>query len=161
MALIHENLYRSNNLACIDFADYTKDLLQLLIPAYETANHVTFNIQAEGVWLSLDSAVPCGLIVNELVSNALKHAFPDGREGTVELSARADGNRIRLDIADDGVGIPAGKDTLNGDTLGMQLVHSLVGQLDGELTITSANGMRCEITFQDGTLSPDYLTDVR
>jgi two-component sensor histidine kinase len=159
MALIHERLYRSSDLARIDFAEYIQGLTRYLVPAYEPADHLTFTIQADGVWLSLDSAVQCGLIINELVSNALKHAFPNGRRGHVEVSATADRNQIRLVVADDGVGIPSGKDPLSGDTLGMQLVHSLVGQLGGELVQSGENGTRYEITFCDGARPPDYLTD--
>jgi PAS domain S-box-containing protein len=151
MALIHEKLYQSSDLSRIDFAEYIHGLVRYLIPAYEPANQVTFHIQAEEVRLSLNCAVPCGLIVNELVSNALKHAFPDGRPGTVKVSASGDGDQIRLIVADDGVGLPAGQDVLEGDTLGLQLVQSLVGQLEGSLTLSGEQGTRCEITFCDSS----------
>jgi PAS domain S-box-containing protein len=149
MALIHEKLYQSNMLSRIKFSEYIQGLTTYLIPAYEQTGHVTFHIEADDVWLSLDAAVPCGLIVNELISNALKYAFPDGKPGRIELSASAEGDLIKLVATDNGVGIPAGKDILDGNTLGLQLVHSLVGQLEGELHISGTHGTRFEITFRD------------
>jgi two-component sensor histidine kinase len=149
MALIHESLYRSSDLGRINFAEYVHGLIRNLKPAYEPADHITFNIRADDVWLSLDSAVPCGLIINELVTNALKHAFPDDRRGTVDLSASAEGNQISLVIADDGVGIPDREHILDGETLGVQLVDSLVGQLEGTLAWSGKNGARYEIKFCD------------
>jgi PAS domain S-box-containing protein len=154
MALIHEKLYQSSDLSRIDFAEYIHGLTRYLIPAYEAADHVTFRIQADEVQLSLDCAVPCGLIINELVTNALKHAFPDGRPGTVEVSACAEGDRLRLVVADDGVGLPAVEEVLKGDTLGIRLVHSLVSQLDGCLTLSGESGTRCEIVFCDSSPEP-------
>jgi two-component sensor histidine kinase len=150
MALIHEKLYQSSDLSSIDFAEYVRGLTQYLIRTYGSATkQVTFHVQAEDVWLSLNAAVPCGLIINELVSNAFEHAFPDDFLGTIELTASMVGDMVTLTIADNGVGIPAEEDILSGDTLGVQLVHSLVSQLDGDLTLHRENGTRFEITFCD------------
>ena len=100
------------------------------------------------VSLSLESAVPCGLIVNELVSNALKHAFSDGRQGTINISLRKDNdNQVSLTVADDGVGLPEGFDIRKSDSLGLRLVTMLVGQVRGELRTTNERGAKFEVVF--------------
>jgi two-component sensor histidine kinase len=147
MALIHESLYRSSDLARINFTDYVNGLLQFLIPAYETANHVTIHIQAEDIWLSLDTAVPCGLIINELISNALKHAFPDGVDGLIQVEMRRDGEGFTLSVKDNGIGFPEGIDYRNTTSLGLQLVGSLARQLDGMVELLDGVGTTVKITF--------------
>ncbi|RMF04869.1 MAG: GAF domain-containing protein, partial [Chloroflexi bacterium] len=142
MALIHEKLYQSTNLARIDFADYVKNLTRYLLRSYR-AGQGTINLEykLEPVEVGIDAAVPCGLIVNELFTNALKHAFPDGRGGKICIKlCNVDDEHIQLEISDSGVGIPDSVDVENSPSLGLLLVNSLVNQLNGSLTLNRANG---------------------
>ncbi len=149
MALIHEKLYQSANLAEVDFAAYLHNLVSFLSQSYrERANSVEIVVQAAALQLDLETAIPCGLIVNELVSNALKHAFPDGRAGviTVSLQPIAEG-QMCLEVLDDGVGIPTGAGRPDGSSLGLSLVRTLVDQIGGTLKITSKAGASFRICF--------------
>jgi PAS domain S-box-containing protein len=147
MALVHEKLYRSTNLARIDFSDYIRSLADLLFQSSAIKpDDVTFELTGSATFLSIEAAVPCGLILNELLSNALKHAFPENRRGIlqVQLLERADG-WIVMTVRDDGIGLPANLD-ING-TLGLQLVQGLVQQIDGTLAVTANGGAQFTITF--------------
>ncbi len=149
MALIHEQLYQSQDLARIDFADYLRDLSGYLFRAYSAdPEHIVLEVAAAAVSLDIDTAIPCGLIVNELVSNALEHAFPDGRAGEIHLvlSSGQDGKVVLL-VGDNGVGLPADLDVQETGTLGLQLVHSLVGQLDGTIEVDTRGGTAVKVTF--------------
>jgi PAS domain S-box-containing protein len=144
MAMIHELLYYSHVFGSVDLMDYCKTLADRLISAYK-AHDICLEIKGASFSLSLDHAIPCGLILNELVSNALKHAFPFGRPGRISIHiAAVDGDCI-LSVSDDGVGIPAGSPSC--ESLGMQLVSSLVEQLNGRLDITSPPGATFVVTF--------------
>jgi two-component sensor histidine kinase len=135
MALLHEVLYRSGNLARINFAVYTEDLCRHLLRAFgETAARVTLEQRIAHLGLPMEQSVPCGLIITELVSNALKHAFPPPRAGriVVSLEPEAD-NLLRLGVADDGVGLTHGLDLSRYDTLGLKLLSNLALQLGGKL----------------------------
>jgi two-component sensor histidine kinase len=151
MALIHENLYQSSDLALINFASYATGLLQFLIPAYDTENKVTFQVKAEEMWLNLEEAIPCGLIINELISNALKHAFPDRESGLIQVEMGQDGAWLHLSVKDDGVGFPKGIDFRNTGSLGLQLVNSLASQLDGTVELLNGMGTTFTITFPAGS----------
>ena len=103
---------------------------------------------AEPIWINIDQAIPAGLVLNELVSNSYKHAFPAGRTGSIRVAFTAEnGDRVRLSVADDGAGPPAGFDPAAGATLGLRLVHMLAAQLDATLTIRHARGFVCELVF--------------
>ena len=137
MALLHEVLYRSGNLARINFAAYVEDLCRQLLRSFgPTVARVKLETRIAPIGLPLEQAVPCGLIINELVSNALKHAFPDERSGriTVQLDP-AMGQVFVLRVSDDGVGLPPDLDPERTSTLGLQLVFNLTGQLHGHLTV--------------------------
>jgi PAS domain S-box-containing protein len=137
MALVHEKLYQSTNLARIDFADYIRSLGELLFRSSAiNPENVTLVVSGPETFLSIEVAVPCGLIVNELLSNALKHAFPENRRGEihVRLDERPD-EWTRVSIRDDGIGLPANFDVNRTGTLGLQLVHGLVQQIDGRIRI--------------------------
>jgi len=142
MALVHEKLYQSPDLARIDFADYLRELTENIFESFHSsARQIRFVLEAQDVTLGVDSAVPCGLIVNELVWNAYKHAFPGCRTGTVTVSLRRlDQSRVSLRVADDGCGIPTGLDLRQTESLGMQLVFTLVRQLSGTIDVTSRPG---------------------
>lgn len=147
MALIHEKLYRSQDLARVDFAEYIRNLASFLIRSYRS-RAVRLDLRAGDVFLSIDNAVPCGLIVNELISNALKHAFVDGREGEIRVILRqANDHQVQLIVGDNGVGLPTDVDYMNTGSLGLQLVDMLVQQLDGTLEIRNNVGAEFEITF--------------
>ena len=149
MALIHEKLYRSQDLVRIDFAEYIRNLATHLVRSYR-ANLGTVNLKvdANDVSLSVDAAVPCGLIINELVSNSLKHAFIDGREGEIRIELRSDrDHQLTLIVGDNGVGFPRDLDFRSTESLGMQLVNTLTNQLDGTVELHSNGGTEFKITF--------------
>lgn len=152
MALIHEHLYQSEHFAAVDLAAYLKRLCQRLLAAMVAAPPlIALQMELAAVRLSIDQAIPCGLIVNELVSNAVKHAFPNGRRGVVrvELERIGGGPGLLLRVADDGAGFPAGFDLKEVSTLGLQLVTTLARQLGGTLRLTHDNGAVFEIVFNE------------
>lgn len=149
MALIHEKLYQSSNLARVDFAGYLHNLVNSLSQTYQVnSDRVAIRIQCEKIELDIDTAIPCGLIVNELVSNSLKYAFPDGASGTIEVSCqRTPDQRYRLVVADNGTGLAYGDDLTKGTSLGLKLVTSLTQQIEGEMVVDGKKGARFEIHF--------------
>jgi PAS domain S-box-containing protein len=149
MSFIHENLYQKDQFSSIDFSDYIKNLSTNLLHSYQIySNLVEIKYNVSQVFLTLDQAIPCGLIVNELVSNALKHAFPNGNTGTIRIELKEENELVYLGIMDDGVGLPDTLDTKNTETLGLQLVWSLAEQLDAKLDIKSDSGTEYLITFE-------------
>ena len=133
----------------MDFAEYVRslaaDLFSLLAPE---SGRVQLDLDVGEVSLDLERAIPCGLVLNELVSNALEHAFPAGRRGTVRLSLRNEApGELRMTVGDDGVGLPAGLDCAHADSLGLQLVAALVGQLNGRLDVRRDGGTTFEVRF--------------
>lgn len=147
MALVHEKLYQSSDLARIDFAEYARGLLGYLWRAHgATAADIRLTLDLEPVSLPVVTAVPCGLILNELAGNALKHAFRGRSDGnvTVSLKAREHG-RIRLYVNDNGVGLPTGFDWRQARSMGLNLVRLLCGQLGADVAISSGDGTRIEI----------------
>jgi two-component sensor histidine kinase len=148
MALIHEKLYQSQNLAEINLADYIRHLAASMVRSYQGSVEVDLRLALETVALGVDQAVPCGLILNELITNALKYAFPEGRHGTlwIDLDGRTDG-KVRLRVADDGPGLPPHLDIRQTPSLGLQLVNSLVVQLQGTLEVARVDGTEFRIAF--------------
>ncbi len=143
MALIHEKLYGSQDLAQIDFAEYVRNLATFLFRSYQIyADTVKLDVVADApVRLTIDTAIPCGLIVNELISNALKHAFPQRRGGTIRVTlGKLDDGKLRLRVSDDGVGLAQTIDVAQTQSLGLQLVKTLVDQLGGTLDVTRNGG---------------------
>ena len=149
MALIHEKLYRSDDLAKVDYADYVQNLISYLRRTYMTnAQSVTILSDIEAVKLGVDLAVPCGLIINELVSNSLKHAFPDGGQGEITISFReVSPGEFTLKIKDNGIGFPENFDLQTSTSLGMQLVTTLAAQISGKLTIERSGGTLFTVSF--------------
>ncbi len=147
MALIHERLYQSGDLAKIDFAGYVRNLTGHLLRSYRVdSKTVRLNLDVEPVPMSLDVAIPCGLIINELVSNALKYAFPHGKGGEILVRfGEGTGQVLMLHVSDTGVGLPEGRDPEKSESLGLKLVRSLTEQLDGTAFYSSRNGFQCEI----------------
>ncbi|MCA9970036.1 MAG: GAF domain-containing protein, partial [Anaerolineales bacterium] len=137
MALIHEKLYQSRNLAHINLAEYVEDLTSHLFRSYSAAARgIQLDVDVADIHLGINTAVPCGLLLNELVSNALKHAFPGGRNGRIWLRAWLDDvDRMHLQVGDDGIGFSETVDFRHSPSLGLQLVNTLVGQLDGDIQL--------------------------
>ena len=150
MALVHEKLYDSENLATIDFESYLRGLTAQLFRSFRgTVGNVSCTCAAPGISFGVDIAVPCGLIVNELVTNTLKHAFPDGRDGAIQvILEKSDDGAFIMKVEDNGVGLPEGFDPAATKTLGMQLVRNLATQLVGAVTFVSNHGALFCITFQ-------------
>ena len=147
MALIHEKLYQHDDFARIDFADYARGLLAVLSAAH--AVNVRVEVQAEPVWLGIDQAVPAGLVLNELVTNSFKHAFPQGRAGRIVVQLQADpAGRVALTVADDGVGPGSAFSIEAIDSLGLRLVRILAEQLDAALSFEVADGFACRLAFE-------------
>jgi two-component sensor histidine kinase len=147
MALVHEKMYQSNNLAAIEFGDYIRSLVPNLIHQFGKKN-VSCSIEADPIHLEVDTAIPCGLIVNELVTNALKHGFPNGKDGMIGIAFRTiDDHKVQLIARDNGVGFPSAIDFRNTTSLGMKLVNSLVKQIGGTIDMTTGTGTTFTITF--------------
>ncbi len=154
MALIHEKLYQSESLAQIDIREYVQSLTSNLFLSYGVSDRViTPRIYVEDVPLDIDTLVPCALIINELVSNSLKHAFPasstrSAATGEIRIDLRRDiGNRLRLAVSDDGVGLPEGLSIEKSRSLGLQLVSVLVRQLKGVVALHSRAPTEFVISF--------------
>lgn len=151
MALIHEKLYRSESLSKIDFKEYVDDLISSLFESYGvTENKVKLKVTVESISIGIDAAIPCGLIINELVSNSLKHAFPGDKNGEIEISMSSTGNdMIELLVRDNGIGIPEGIDFRKTESLGLHIVNILVeNQLHGEITMNRNKGTEFRIRFR-------------
>jgi len=153
MALIHENLYRTGNLAAVDMDTYLRSLCQQLLRAsIADAPAINLQVDASAIRLEIDQAIPCGLLVNEMVSNALKHAFPPGGGGEVrvEIHAIPATPRLRLRVSDNGVGMPPEFELDQASSLGVKLVSDLARQLGGKLSIGTGPGAVFEVEFQAG-----------
>ncbi|HEY3272809.1 MAG TPA: PAS domain S-box protein, partial [Methanocella sp.] len=147
IALVHEKIYGSDDLANIDFTEYAQNLTSYLQRSYsDTAGRVRLTVEGDRFRLGANIAVPLGLILNELVSNCYKHAFRDGRSGTITVTLSRDPYRLIVD--DNGVGLPAGFDFRECPSMGMQLVCTLVGQIEGEIEADSSRGTRFAVTYK-------------
>jgi PAS domain S-box-containing protein len=148
MAMVHEKLYQSKNFDNINFADYIKSLIIQLEGSYHMDKTlIKTNINVEDVYLDINTAIPCGLIINELISNIIKHAFKKGERGTISAKFSRIGNNYILSVKDDGIGLPSNIDIENTDTLGLKLVNALVNQLEGTMEINRNDGTQFIIKF--------------
>ena len=156
MALIHERLYQSADLSRIEFSQYLDNLAHRLLLSYQVdPDRILLKLLTEEVFLNVNTAIPCGLIVNELVSNALKHAFPDGRTGEVAVELhRSESGEFLLRVKDDGVGFPKALDFRHTETLGMQIVVTLVDQIDGTIEVGASAGTDFQIRFKEIPYKP-------
>lgn len=150
MALVHEELYRAKDFANFDFGEYIKNLVGSLYQSFKVPGEkISFTITARNITLEIDQAIPCGMIINELVSNAIKHAFPGDRCGTICVEVQECGEKqLQLTVADNGVGLPSNLDHRGTETLGLQLVCLLAEQLHGKADFLRENGTRFEFVFQ-------------
>ncbi|MCX6559609.1 MAG: PAS domain S-box protein, partial [Candidatus Aminicenantes bacterium] len=156
MSLVHEKLYQSQNLAQIQFADYIQSLAVHLFHFWRIgADRIRLETNLDPVVMDINTAIPGGLIVNEMISNALEHAFPDGRAGTVRITLRDLGSETyEIAVRDDGVGLPEGFDPAAGGTLGLQLIDLLARQLGGEVRLTREGGTSFAVTFKEQKTRP-------
>ncbi|MBF0505451.1 MAG: PAS domain-containing protein [Nitrospirae bacterium] len=149
MALVHEKLYQTKDLSSVNFEDYIKSIISEIISLYRIdTGAITMEINVEDIELDLEAAVPCGLIINELLTNALKYAFPDNRSGVLSVHFTKAEDTYTLSIKDNGAGLPEGFDYKETSTLGLRLVTVLTGQLRGTFQIKSDEGTEAIVTFK-------------
>jgi two-component sensor histidine kinase len=159
MALVHEKLYNSHDLARVELGEYTRSLMSDLLQAHAAlASKVRLRIEQDAVFVPVDVAIPCGLILNELATNALKHAFHERAEGEIAIETkRLDDGRIRVVFSDDGRGLPPELDWRSADTLGLRLIRMLADQLGGTSELCNGQGTRFELTLN----ARSYIDDSR
>lgn len=147
MALVHEKLYLSSSLSAIDLADEVRDLVSMLASSHARPN-VSLEVQADSAISDIDTAVPVGLLVNEMVSNSLKHAFPDGRSGRVSVTLRRlEPERLLLSVRDDGAGLPEGFAWDNPNSLGLTTIQALARQIRAQVEVRRQGGAEFALTF--------------
>ena len=152
MSLIHETLYQSKDFTNIDFNGYVKTITNALIRSYAVnADRIKLHTEIENIPVELDHAIPCGLIINELISNALKYAFPKDEGGTIKITFRStNDDEVELTVSDDGIGIPEEIDIGKTESLGLQLVHILAeDQLEGTLELQRDRGTAFKVRFKN------------
>jgi two-component sensor histidine kinase len=146
MAMVHERLYRSEDLSSIEFSDYVETIADELLASYSRPG-IELRTRVDDIRFGVDVAIPCGLLITELVTNAIKHAFPDGRGGHIDIEGSSEGGIMHLTVKDDGVGYPAHVDFNGGETLGVTLMKGLTDQLEGTITVDRTHGSRIAIAF--------------
>jgi two-component sensor histidine kinase len=153
MALIHDRLYKSKDLSGINSREYIQDLTTNLFHSYGVhSDRIKLKVDIDDIIMNLDTANPCGLIVTELVSNSLKHAFPEGNKGELTIKFKSDNYKnFTLIVKDNGIGFPKDIDFRKTNTLGLQLVTGLVGQLNGTIDLDRSSGTEFKITFKEKT----------
>lgn len=152
MALIHERLYRSTDLKRIDMGEYIRTLANDLFHAYVTNDQkIEIKLDVEDIMVDINTSIPLGLIINEVITNALKHAFPNDMQGTILISFHRVGDKLKLEVSDDGIGFPKDLDYKNTSSMGLQLVNSLSNQIDAELNVILKKGTCFQITFPEKT----------
>ncbi|BDZ71072.1 PAS domain S-box protein [Methanobacterium petrolearium] len=150
MALIHERLYRSTDLKQMDFGDYIRSLALDLFRTYvKDPSRIQLKMEVEDIMLDIDTAIPLGLIVNELLSNSMKHAFPDNTSGEIKVKFNKDGENCILEVSDTGIGFPQDLQLDKTESLGLQLVNNLTQQISGELELERSPGTTFHIVFKE------------
>jgi two-component sensor histidine kinase len=151
IAILHEKLYQSEDLAKIRFDEYVKVLTEDLLYFYELdKSNIKMNIDVEEISLNIETAIPCGLIIDEMVANSLKYAFPDERNGEIKIELHSDdNNKYSMCISDNGVGISEDIDPEKTDTFGMQLIKYLTKQLKANIELDKSNGTTYNLTFNE------------
>jgi two-component sensor histidine kinase len=148
IALIHEKLYQSKDYARVPFSDYAKSLARGLFEAsIPLPSSIALELDSDDFTLPVDRAIPCALVLNELLTNSLKHAFPGGRGGLLRVGLHERDGEVTLTVADDGVGMPVEIEPAESSSLGMQLVATLSRQLDGKLELQRIPGTTVRVTF--------------
>lgn len=160
MALIHEQLYRSSNLTQINFNEYIQSLIQNLFDSYNiNSNQIEIALNISGVVLTVDTAIPCGLLINELLSNALKHAFPENRQGKIQIDFwLKDTTHLQLTVRDNGIGLPPTLDLKQTNSLGLRLVRALTRQLSGKMEAFTDQGAVFQVCFPKPQIAASPVT---
>lgn len=149
MAMIHEKLYHSPNLSLLNMEEYLNNLVRDILRSYSSvSSNITANIDVEEIYLNIDTALPMGLIVNELVSNSIKHAFPDGN-GNINVKLEYNGELYILTVSDNGIGLLDDVDPFESSSLGLKLVINLSIQLEGDLVLRRDSGTAFILTFRE------------
>ncbi len=154
MALAHEKLYQAQDLSHINLQEYINDLVNLLLENYQVSTpKIAAILDVDNILVLFDIAIPCGLVLNELISNSLKHAFPGDMKGEISIRFKKTAAGMELQVSDNGVGIPKDFDFKNSETLGFRTIIAIVKhQLRGKVEFEADNGVLCRITFKDDTL---------
>ena len=149
MTMVHENLSRSHNLAKINLAEYVKSLIDNLFQSYNVhPDRIALILDVDKIMIRMDTAVSCGFVINELISNSLKHAFPEGRKGKINIEFHSDDEKgFKMVIRDNGIGFKT--DLTKSNTLGLQLVTAVVEHIEGSIKLDSSGGTRLEIAFRE------------
>jgi two-component sensor histidine kinase len=149
MALVHEMLYRSKDFENISFSDYLRSLASVIAGTYNRRD-IRFTFEADESVMDIEASIPLGLIVNEILSNAYKHAFPDGREGNIWMTFRVDRETgdYCLVLQDDGIGLPPGHELENCKSMGLQVVQILCQQIEATLEMVNDHGLGFTVTFR-------------
>jgi len=155
MALLHQTLYRSDNPALVDFSSYVQRLSEQLFQTYGNNSLVRLKTSLQPLGLNIDTALPCGLIINEVVSNSLQHAFPEGRGGEICVTLEENAGMVSLVLTDNGVGFPPGSEPESSQSqfsqsLGYRLIRTLARQLEAKLEFSGQNGVQFRLTFPAG-----------
>ena len=152
MSLIHELMYGSGNFAAINFKDYVEHLTRYLFRTYSTSDRIKLNLDLENHNLDLESIIPCGLIINEVLTNSFKYAFPSEMDGNINISFGKVNDEYRLEISDDGVGVENKIDFENVNSLGLRLINLFTKQLKGSMEIIQhRNGLKFVFKFKGGS----------
>lgn len=150
MALIHERLYQSTDLKSIDIGDYIRNLAADIFDTYVIdPDQINLMVRVDDIRLDTNTAIPLGLIINELLTNSLKYAFPNDKKGNITIELNKNNDKFTLIIKDDGIGFPSDLDYKNTETLGLELVNSLTQQVNGNMELISADGTEFRITFEE------------
>ena len=148
MAFIHESLYQSKNFESVNFSEYVSTLAKNLVHTYSVnTQKIKLILTLDKLFLNLDTSIPCGLIINEIISNSLKYAFPDNRDGIIFVTLRVDRQKVVIQAGDNGIGIPLDVDLKQSKTLGLQLVDTLVEQINGTIILDRTKGTKFSIEF--------------
>lgn len=147
MGVLYDKLYRSDKITDLSLRNYLPSLAEEVISLVPSGDHVTLKTSVEDIAIDAQRLSSLGIVANELIFNSLKHAFPDGRAGTITVAARRDGNEAVVLFADDGVGIPEGYDASSGAHFGLSLVAGLVAQIGGKIKLSREGGTSYEIRF--------------
>jgi two-component sensor histidine kinase len=153
IALVHEKLYQSNDLSNINLGDYIHDMTGTLFMSYGMSDKVSLNLDADTVITSIDTAIPCGLIINELITNSLKYAFPGNKKGSITVAVNSADETVELRISDNGIGLPKEFDFKSAKSLGLKLIRQLTeNQLHGKISCKSEKGVEFIIQFKNETI---------
>jgi len=147
MSFVHDLLYQTKDFTNIDFSKYLQNITSHIMNTYNLNKNIQLNLTIESIFLNLDSAIPCGLIVNELITNAFKYAFPNSKKGEINVVLKLIENKVTLSVADNGVGINNKVNYLTTESLGFQLINSLVSQIDAEMQYDNSQGTKFTLNF--------------